>query len=62
LWAAPQRYNSFVADPQRQNDSAHKHWRHVVYAAETCGLLLIAFLPLALTLIRHWHAIRWSLR
>jgi hypothetical protein len=34
----------------------------MVYASETAGLLLIAALLLALTLIRYWHAIHWSLR
>lgn len=39
----------------------HKH-RHAIYATETAGLLLIAFLLLALTLIRYWHDLHWSLR
>ena len=47
---------------QRQNDSAHKHQRHAIYATETSGLLLIALLLLALTLIRYWQTIHWSLR
>jgi hypothetical protein len=51
-----------VPDAQRQNDSLHKHRRHPIYATETFGLLLIAFLLLVLTLIRYWHAIHWSLR
>ena len=51
-----------MSDPQPQNDSASKHRRHAAYATETCGLLLIALLLLALTLIRYWHAIHWSLR
>ena len=55
-------YNTFVVNAQRQNDSAHKHQRHSVYATETSGLLLIAFLLLVLTLIRYWHAIHWSVR
>lgn len=46
---------------QRQNDS-HRHHRHAIYATETSGLLLIAFLLLALTLIRYWHVIHWSVR
>jgi hypothetical protein len=33
-----------------------------VYASETTGLLLIAFLLLVLTLLRYWHDIHWSLR
>jgi hypothetical protein len=52
----------FVPGPQRQNESADKHRRHAAYATETCGLLLIALLLLALTLIRYWHTIHWSLR
>jgi hypothetical protein len=51
-----------VPDAQRQNDSAGKPRRHAIYATETSGLLLMAFLLLVLTLIRYWHAIRWSLR
>jgi hypothetical protein len=55
-------YNTDVVNAQRQNDSDHKHRRHAVYATETSGLLLIAFLLLVLTLIRYWHAIHWSMR
>jgi len=55
-------YNIFVVPAQRQNAPPHKHQRHTVYAAETSGLLLIAFLLLVLTLIRYWHAIHWSVR
>ena len=54
-------YNTVVVNAQRQNDS-HKHQRHAIYATETFGLLLIAFLLLALTLIRYWHFIHWSVR
>ncbi|MGA8762569.1 MAG: hypothetical protein WB562_06730 [Candidatus Sulfotelmatobacter sp.] len=46
---------------ERPTDSTHKH-RHAVYAAETTGLLLIGFLLLVITLVRYWHAIRWSVR
>lgn len=38
------------------------HGRHHVYALETTGLLIIALVLLVITLIRYWHAIRWSLR
>jgi hypothetical protein len=55
-------YNIFVVPAQRQDDPPHKHQRHAIYAEETCGLLLIAFLLLVLTLIRYWHAIHWSVR
>jgi hypothetical protein len=51
-----------VVSAHDQNDSARKHQRHAAYAAETSGLLLIAFLLLVLTLIRYWHSIYWSLR
>jgi len=44
------------------DDSAPKHRRHAVYASETTGLLLIAFLLLILTLIRYWQEIHWNLR
>ncbi len=54
-------YNTFVPDVRRQNDS-HKQPRQAIYATETSGLLLIALLLLALTVIRYWHAIQWSLR
>jgi len=50
-----------VANAQRQNDS-HKHQHQAIYATETTGLLLIAFLLLALTLIRYWPTIYWSVR
>jgi len=49
-----------VADSDPQDD--HKHRRHAAYASETTGLLLIAFLLLALTLLRYWHELHWSLR
>lgn len=48
--------------PKRENDPRAQHHRHAVYASETTGLLLIALLLLALTLIRYWHGIHWSLR
>jgi hypothetical protein len=51
-----------VVKAQRQNDSNRKHRRHSIYATETSGLLLIAFLLLVLTLVRYWHAIQWSMR
>jgi hypothetical protein len=54
-------YNKHVAEAQRQTDS-RKHQRQAIYATETCGLLLIAFLLLVLTLVRYWHVIHWSVR
>jgi uncharacterized membrane protein len=49
-----------VPDTAPQRD--HKQHRHAVYASETVGLLIIAFILLILTLVRYWHDIHWSLR
>jgi len=38
------------------------HPRHHVYAMETTGLLIIAATLLAITLVRFWQAMHWSLR
>jgi len=51
-----------VPQTKRQDDHSQKHHRHAIYATETTGLLLIAFVLLALTLVRYWHTIHWSLR
>jgi hypothetical protein len=51
-----------VVHTERHNDSGHKHQRRAICAAETSGLLVIAFVLLVLTVIRYWHAIHWSLR
>jgi hypothetical protein len=51
-----------VPNAQGQPESAEKRSRHTAYATEASGLLLVAFLVLVLTLIRYWHAIRWSVR
>jgi len=59
--ATARRYNIRVPDTTTPKDD-HRHHRHAVYASEATGLLLIAFLLLALTLIRYWHDIHWSLR
>ena len=63
LWALaePQSYNMGVSVPTSKG-AVQKHDRRAVLASESTGLLLIAFLLLALTLIRYWHAIHWSLR
>lgn len=53
-------YNTPVPSPSPEHE--HKHHRHAVYASETTGLLLIAFLLLILTLIRYWHYAHWSIR
>jgi len=57
----PAAYNIVVARPQRESDSGNKH-RHAIYATETSGLLIIAFLILVLIVVRYWHAIHWSWR
>jgi hypothetical protein len=54
------RYNIRVPNPTPQDD--HKDRRHAVYASETTGLLLIAFLLLVLTVLRYWRDVHWSLR
>jgi uncharacterized membrane protein len=51
-----------VPDIERQDDRSPKHHRRAIYATETTGLVLIAFLLLFLTVIRYWHSIHWSLR
>jgi hypothetical protein len=51
-----------VVHTQSHNHSGRKHRWRAIYARETSGLLLIAFLLLVLTLIRYWHAIHWSMR
>jgi hypothetical protein len=50
-----------VVHTQSHNHSG-KHRRRAIYATETSGLLLTAFLLLVLILIRYWHAIHWSMR
>ena len=51
-----------MPESKRQHDKSQRHHRHAIFAKETTGLLLIAFLLLALTLVRYWHTIHWSLR
>jgi hypothetical protein len=51
-----------VPDHTPQHQDEPKHRRHAVYASETIGLLLIAFVLLIVTLVRYWHYIHWSLR
>jgi hypothetical protein len=51
-----------VQEEDSQHDHSHKHHRHAIYATETTGLLLIAFLLLILTVLRYWHDMHWSLR
>jgi len=46
----------------RQTEPIPRHRRHAIYAAETSGLLVIAFLILAFLVVRYWHAIQGSLR
>ena len=56
------RYNIRVPARTPQPEDEPKHRRHAVYASETTGLLLIAFVLLILTLVRYWRYIHWSLR
>jgi hypothetical protein len=51
-----------MSPPHSQDESNHKHHRHAVYASETVGLLVIAFVLLILTLVRYWQNIHWSWR
>ena len=50
-----------TTDQRPDQKSDHKR-RHASYAAEATGLLLMALLLLALTLIRYWRHIPWSAR
>ena len=64
LWDSDsfRRYNTSVLTTKSEQEAAHEHHRQAVYASETTGLLLIAFVLLILTLFRYWHEIHWSLR
>jgi hypothetical protein len=55
-------YNIRVPEDDPQHEHSRKHQRHAIYATETTGLLVIAFLLLVLTVLRYWHDIHWSLR
>ena len=57
-----QRYNIRVAAPDPNENRSQKQHRHSIYATETTGLLVIAFLLLILIILRYWHDIHWSLR
>jgi hypothetical protein len=46
----------------RQSERSPKARPHAIHSTEASGLLLIAAVLLALTIIRYWHAIHWSLR
>ena len=48
--------------PTQSQSNARHHSRHHVYALETTGLLIIAATLLAITLVRYWYAMHWSLR
>jgi hypothetical protein len=48
--------------PTSKQDADTRHERHAVYASEAIGLLVIALVLLALTVIRYWHDIQWSTR
>jgi hypothetical protein len=51
-----------VLTPKSEPEAVQKHHRHAVFASETTGLLLIAFVLLVLTLVSYWHEIHRSLR
>jgi len=52
-----------AAQPQRQRvPSREPHPAHRIYGLEATGLLIVALLILALTLIRYWDYIPWSAR
>jgi hypothetical protein len=55
-------YNIGVENPPSPNESGGRQRRRAAYVTEISGLLLVAFLLLVLTVIRYWHAIRWSVR
>jgi hypothetical protein len=55
-------YNNLVVPVRRQHDPSRKHQRHPIFATETFGLLLIAFLILVVIVVRYWHVIHWSQR
>jgi len=59
---AVQRYNCSVARPVAQDDASMTHKRHTAFATETTGLLVIAFLLLALVLLGFWRDLQWSFR
>lgn len=60
------RYNSWVpaSSPQPARDPAPpvRPPKPHIYGVEATGLLVIAALILALTLIRYWHHIPWNWR
>lgn len=45
-----------------KQDANTRHERHAAYASEAIGLLVIALVLLALTVIRYWHDIHWGMR
>jgi len=55
-------YNGLVPTPAHSQPKPRHHSRHHVYALETTGLLIIAATLLAITLVRYWYAMHWSLR
>jgi hypothetical protein len=57
------RYNTPMTSPMQDKAHPHAgHSRHHVYAMEATGLLIIAATLLAITLVRFWQAMQWSLR
>jgi len=59
---ASEGYNILVLTTKSEQEATRRPHRHAVYATESTGLLIIAFVLLVLTLIRYWHQIHWSLR
>jgi hypothetical protein len=60
--ASVRRYNIRVLTTKPEREAAHRHHRLALYASESTGLILIALMLLALTLVRYWREIHWSLR
>ena len=55
-------YNADVVKMQRRNATAHQDRRHSSHTTEVSGLLRLGFLAIVGTVIRHWHALHWSVR
>jgi hypothetical protein len=60
IWHPLAAYNNRVLPAPSQNDP--KQRRQAIYATETSGLIVIAFLVLVFLVVRYWHAIHWSWR
>jgi hypothetical protein len=51
-----------VLTTKPEREATRMHHRLALYASESTGLILIALMLLALTLVRYWREIHWSLR